>query len=712
MSDPNEPLLVEKDESTEAPLVIPPELPVLPLRDTVLFPNSFMPLAVAREASVRLIDEATSSGRMIGVFTQREASVEEPGQEDLFPIGTATHIHKMFKLPDGSLRLIVQGLARGAARSHRPDPPVLKAAVAMADEVLREEDHLEIDALQRNIKSNFQQVVSLSPLLSDTSHRLLPRPAEHELGERLRGGFCECTVVAARLGEPRAGARVRRGGVEIATGRAGGPRRALPRSRRVASSPRRRRRAPRRGGTRSSRCRHRSDAAAPAGRAVARAPARRGSRPGDPARAWPHRPCPPRRTGSRPPRIRRRRDSACSSGGVRRTACAARSAAAAGASPGGGERCSVLHRGRDPAVGPGRREGDVAGTLLGVCHDVGQPSVELDPTLGRLGAGDRRPEERMGEAERVALAVENVGGECGLEQRQRIHSPGTSDELDGGPRGRRDEPEHLEGLARESAEARLDEVAQALRHGERRAGAECLGRPSKRASQLDREERVAAGDLMEAPQDGARVRGAQAIVEHSPERSDGQRPDAKLAHVSVVQTLEPELVVHVDGVWPSARKNAMGSSPVRRSAYESAPAEPASSQCASSTATRSFPPHASARKAVTTETAIVPGSGGAPSDGSRRRVTASARRCGAGSSSTTSAKASVRRSRSAVNESCASDSTGEVARTRQSAARASSSPARASSSRCRLHPRAAAPAPSGTRRSRRRSSRLAVAADS
>ena len=85
---------------------------MLPLRDTVLFPNSFMPLAVAREASVRLIDEATTSGRMIGVFTQREASVEEPLQDDLYPIGTATHIHKMFKLPDGSLRLIVQGLAR------------------------------------------------------------------------------------------------------------------------------------------------------------------------------------------------------------------------------------------------------------------------------------------------------------------------------------------------------------------------------------------------------------------------------------------------------------------------------------------------------------------------------------------------------------------------------------------------------------------------
>jgi ATP-dependent Lon protease len=167
MSDQDEPIVIDDGSVGDRPLVIPAELPVLPLRDTVLFPNSFMPLAVAREASVRLIDEATTSGRMIGVFTQREASVEEPAQDDLYPIGTATHVHKMFKLPDGSLRLIVQGLARIRLDRITQTRPYLKAAVTLADEELRDEDHLEIDALQRNIKSNFQQVVSLSPLLSD-----------------------------------------------------------------------------------------------------------------------------------------------------------------------------------------------------------------------------------------------------------------------------------------------------------------------------------------------------------------------------------------------------------------------------------------------------------------------------------------------------------------------------------------------------------------
>jgi len=167
MSDTDQERPVSESADFERPLQIPPELPVLPLRDTVLFPNSFMPLAVAREASVRLVEEANAAGRLIGVFTQREAALEEPMQEDLYPVGTVTHIHKMFKLPDGSLRLIVQGLARVSLDRVLQARPYLRAEVTLAADVLRDEDHLEIDALQRNIKSNFQQVVSLSPLLSD-----------------------------------------------------------------------------------------------------------------------------------------------------------------------------------------------------------------------------------------------------------------------------------------------------------------------------------------------------------------------------------------------------------------------------------------------------------------------------------------------------------------------------------------------------------------
>src|SRR5919108_1209599 len=167
MADQIEDLKAEDVSIGDRPLSLPAELPILPLRDTVLFPNSFMPLAVARESSVPLIDDAVANGKLIAVFTQRDASVEEPTQADLYTVGTATHIHKMFKLPDGSLRLIVQGLARLKLVEVIGTDPYLRARVIAAAEGTADGDRLEVDALARNIKTNFQQVVSLSPLLSD-----------------------------------------------------------------------------------------------------------------------------------------------------------------------------------------------------------------------------------------------------------------------------------------------------------------------------------------------------------------------------------------------------------------------------------------------------------------------------------------------------------------------------------------------------------------
>src|SRR6266581_1206291 len=129
MSDHNDHIKTEDVPIGDRPLAIPSDVPVLPLRDTVLFPNSFMPLAVARESSVKLIDEAIAGGKLVGVFTQREPTHDEPGQADLYPIGTLTHIHKMFKLPDGSLRLIVQGLTRLRFERTVAVKPYLRAEV-------------------------------------------------------------------------------------------------------------------------------------------------------------------------------------------------------------------------------------------------------------------------------------------------------------------------------------------------------------------------------------------------------------------------------------------------------------------------------------------------------------------------------------------------------------------------------------------------------
>jgi len=170
--------LESASSSLEAPVTLPEELPILPLRDTVLYPHSFMPLAVARESSVQLIDDAIAGGKLIGVFTQHDATVEEPVQDDLHTVGTVSHIHKMFKLPDGSLRLIVQGLGRVKLTRVTETKPYLRARVSGVSEAVQDADRVEIDALMRNIKTNFQKVVSLSPLLSDDLQTLASNISE------------------------------------------------------------------------------------------------------------------------------------------------------------------------------------------------------------------------------------------------------------------------------------------------------------------------------------------------------------------------------------------------------------------------------------------------------------------------------------------------------------------------------------------------------
>ena len=162
----------------ERSYAVPGEVPVLPLRDTVLFPNSFMPLAVARESSVKLIDDAIAGAKVIGVFTQRDPGQEDPAQADLHSVGTLTHIHKMFKLPDGSLRLIVQGLARIRLDNMLSVRPYLRAEISPVADILRESDALEIDALERNIRSNLGQVVQLSPVLSEDLNALAANIAD------------------------------------------------------------------------------------------------------------------------------------------------------------------------------------------------------------------------------------------------------------------------------------------------------------------------------------------------------------------------------------------------------------------------------------------------------------------------------------------------------------------------------------------------------
>ena len=146
---------------------LPGELGILPLRDTILFPHAILPLAVARESSVALVHDAVRERKVIGVVTQRDPAVDDPVESDLYRVGTLTHIHKMFKFPDGSLRLVVQGVQRFRVLQVTQYRPFVRAQIELLKDVFPPEQEIEVRALAQSALGLFQRIVELSPTLSD-----------------------------------------------------------------------------------------------------------------------------------------------------------------------------------------------------------------------------------------------------------------------------------------------------------------------------------------------------------------------------------------------------------------------------------------------------------------------------------------------------------------------------------------------------------------
>ncbi len=141
------------------------DLPVLPVRDTVLFPHAVLPLTVGRESSVQLIN-SLGEDKTIIVIAQREARVDSPQPVDLYPIGTLATVHKVVKMPNQSLFVFAEGLERVSVVEYTQLAPYMKATVDTVADVIPEQN-AEVEALQRNILTLFQQIVAGSPTLSD-----------------------------------------------------------------------------------------------------------------------------------------------------------------------------------------------------------------------------------------------------------------------------------------------------------------------------------------------------------------------------------------------------------------------------------------------------------------------------------------------------------------------------------------------------------------
>src|SRR5690348_7528902 len=140
-------------------------LPVLPVRDTVLFPHAVLPLTVGRESSVNLIN-SLGEDKTIVVVAQREARIDNPQPTDLFNLGTVAIVHKVVKMPNQSLFVFAEGLDRVMLREFTQLTPYMRALVDTVPDVIGPKDAQQ-EALQRNVLTLFQQIVAGSPTLSD-----------------------------------------------------------------------------------------------------------------------------------------------------------------------------------------------------------------------------------------------------------------------------------------------------------------------------------------------------------------------------------------------------------------------------------------------------------------------------------------------------------------------------------------------------------------
>jgi ATP-dependent Lon protease len=154
----------KEEKGREEKISVPNEIAILPLRGTVLFPDLILPIMVGRKRSVRLIDEAMDSDRIIGVLTQKRSEVEDPKESDLYTVGVAALILRMIRELDGSQRVIVQGVSRIKIKEYLQKDPYYKAKIDNVDEAVLQ--GVEIEALMMNLKNLFQRAVELAPYLT------------------------------------------------------------------------------------------------------------------------------------------------------------------------------------------------------------------------------------------------------------------------------------------------------------------------------------------------------------------------------------------------------------------------------------------------------------------------------------------------------------------------------------------------------------------
>lgn len=158
--DEDKPKVEKPPEPSEESIKYPEIIPILPLRGVVVYPHTAVPLTIGQQRSLKLVDDAASSDRLIGLLASRSPDIENPEPGDLFTVGTIAVIHRLFRAPDNTIRLLVQGLARFKLIEVVQKEPYYKASIKLIPEEI--EAGLEIDALARNARDQFEHIAELN----------------------------------------------------------------------------------------------------------------------------------------------------------------------------------------------------------------------------------------------------------------------------------------------------------------------------------------------------------------------------------------------------------------------------------------------------------------------------------------------------------------------------------------------------------------------
>jgi ATP-dependent Lon protease len=168
LSEPEYEVVVSAEQQQHAEELgdeLPAKLPVLPLKETVVFPESMTPLAIGQERSIKLIDDVVGGDRLLALIAVKNGDAEAPGWDDLYEIGTAAVVHKMIRVPDGTLRVLVQGIRRvRLERRVLEDPYLVGEFVEEPDQL---EETKEVEALTRNVQSLFGRIIAQVPYLPE-----------------------------------------------------------------------------------------------------------------------------------------------------------------------------------------------------------------------------------------------------------------------------------------------------------------------------------------------------------------------------------------------------------------------------------------------------------------------------------------------------------------------------------------------------------------